>query len=111
MKLKTPTSFFLYDFFVAFVLRCVYCVRFSRSRRIRRRHKEHKAASELLFVKHGQRVGILSTGCSLLFLVLFISCKRSNSLFTNLSPSKTNITFTNTLEKQKAFGILYYLYY
>jgi enediyne biosynthesis protein E4 len=56
-------------------------------------------------------MGIVSTGCSLLVLVLFISCNRSHSLFTSLSPSKTNITFTNTLEKRKAFGILYYLYY
>jgi len=43
---------------------------------------------------------------------LFISChKASDNLFTSLSSSKTNIHFTNTLEKQKAFGILYYLYY
>jgi len=44
--------------------------------------------------------------------LLFISCHRSSdNLFTSLSSSKTNIKFSNTLEKQKAFGILYYLYY
>ena len=32
-------------------------------------------------------------------------------IFTDLPASKTNIHFTNTLEKHKAFGILYYLYY
>src|SRR5690349_11466025 len=49
----------------------------------------------------------------LAFLVFlaFISCHRPNSLFTSLSSSKTNITFANNLETQKAFGILYYLYY
>ena len=40
----------------------------------------------------------------------FISCGK-NSLFTNLSPSETNIHFANNLEKRKGFGILYYLYY
>ena len=43
--------------------------------------------------------------------LLTLSCHQSNTLFENLSPSKTNIHFTNTLEKHKAFGILYYLYY
>src|SRR5947209_1718031 len=46
------------------------------------------------------------------FLILiFSSCHRSDQLFTSLSPSKTNIHFANNLEKKKAFGILYYLYY
>ncbi|MDN3657728.1 VCBS repeat-containing protein [Ferruginibacter paludis] len=42
---------------------------------------------------------------------LFISCKKSNTLFTSLSSSETNVRFQNTLKDQKAFGILYYLYY
>jgi hypothetical protein len=46
-----------------------------------------------------------------IFSLLFFSCHRSNNLFTNLSPSKTNIHFANNLEKRPAFGILYYLYY
>ncbi|HMG66167.1 MAG TPA: VCBS repeat-containing protein, partial [Chitinophagaceae bacterium] len=50
-------------------------------------------------------------GCLVLISMTFISCHRSNTLFTSLSPGKTNIRFENTLEKQKAFGILYYLYY
>lgn len=45
------------------------------------------------------------------FIMAFISCNRSKTLFTSLSPSKTNIHFTNALENKKAFGILYYLYY
>ncbi|HEY2720886.1 MAG TPA: VCBS repeat-containing protein, partial [Chitinophagaceae bacterium] len=47
----------------------------------------------------------------LLVFLSFNSCHRQNSLFTSLSPSKTNIHFENNLEKQRAFGILYYLYY
>jgi enediyne biosynthesis protein E4 len=41
----------------------------------------------------------------------FVSCHKEEKLFIDLPPSKTNIHFTNTLEKHKAFGILYYLYY
>ncbi|MDB5275258.1 MAG: RNA-binding protein [Ferruginibacter sp.] len=44
-------------------------------------------------------------------LFLFFSCKKSNTLFTSLSSSETNVQFQNTLKEQKAFGILYYLYY
>jgi hypothetical protein len=44
-------------------------------------------------------------------VVFFVSCHSRNSLFENLSSSKTNITFENNLQKQKLFGILYYLYY
>ncbi len=47
----------------------------------------------------------------LVFAVLFISCNRSKNLFSDLSPSSTNIHFINTLEKREVFGILYYLYY
>src|SRR5258707_2167610 len=43
--------------------------------------------------------------------IFIISYNHPDSLFINLPSSKTNINFTNTLEKQKAFGILYYLYY
>ena len=43
--------------------------------------------------------------------VFSMSCKKSQTLFTSLSPSATNIHFENTLKDQKAFGILYYLYY
>ena len=40
-----------------------------------------------------------------------ISCQKKETLFTSLSSSKTNIIFTNNLEKHKLFNILYYLYY
>ncbi|MCW3110481.1 MAG: RNA-binding protein [Segetibacter sp.] len=43
--------------------------------------------------------------------LFFISCHRSDRLFSSLSPSSTNIHFTNNLEKREGFGILYYLYY
>src|SRR5664279_365137 len=43
--------------------------------------------------------------------LMFISCHREEGLFVVRPASKTNIHFTNTLEKHKAFGILYYLYY
>jgi hypothetical protein len=49
--------------------------------------------------------------CLVLFSVLFLSCHRSDHLFTSLSPSRTNIHFSNTLEKRELFSILYYLYY
>jgi enediyne biosynthesis protein E4 len=43
--------------------------------------------------------------------LMFLSCNSEETLFTSLPASDTHITFTNTLEKKKAFGILYYLYY
>src|SRR5688572_14246502 len=46
--------------------------------------------------------------------VVFFSCggkDTGSTLFTSLSPSSTNIDFTNKLEKRSKFGILYYLYY
>jgi enediyne biosynthesis protein E4 len=47
-----------------------------------------------------------------LFVVLFfISCNRSDNLFTALPSSKTKITFQNNLPQRKGFNILYYLYY
>jgi hypothetical protein len=46
----------------------------------------------------------------ILVMLSFISCKHK-SLFTNLPSSKTNIDFSNNLEKKDLFGILYYLYY
>lgn len=42
--------------------------------------------------------------------VLF-SCNQPDTLFTSLSPSKTNIHFENKLENKHLFNILYYLYY
>ncbi|HEY6977963.1 MAG TPA: CRTAC1 family protein, partial [Chitinophagaceae bacterium] len=47
----------------------------------------------------------------LLSSLVFVSCNNSNSLFTSLSSSKTNIDFTNNLEKKDFFGILNYIYY
>jgi enediyne biosynthesis protein E4 len=44
-------------------------------------------------------------------VVFFQACKNNNTLFESLSSSKTNITFTNKLEKKKLLNILYYLYY
>ena len=61
-------------------------------------------------IKHnssGLQVFILGI---LLFAGL-ISCQKKETLFTSLSSSKTNIIFTNNLEKHKLFNILYYLYY
>lgn len=50
--------------------------------------------------------------CFAIVSLLSISChQHSDALFTSLSSSKTNIKFENNLEKRKAFGILYYLYY
>ena len=43
--------------------------------------------------------------------LLFISCHKSNSLFTSLPSSTTNINFVNNLEKKDFFGILNYIYY
>src|SRR5579872_1618233 len=48
---------------------------------------------------------------SLLFGFGFYSCKSKTTLFETVSASHSNIHFTNTLEKHKAFGILYFLYY
>jgi enediyne biosynthesis protein E4 len=45
------------------------------------------------------------------FLLLFLSCNKPASLFTQLPASETNIHFENNLEKRDLFGILYYLYY
>lgn len=43
--------------------------------------------------------------------LLFFSCKKTSSVFTDVSASKSNIHFANNLEKRKFFNILYYLYY
>jgi hypothetical protein len=48
-------------------------------------------------------------GFSIFFL--FISCKKTNTLFSSIPASTTNINFENKLKEQNAFGILYYLYY
>src|SRR5579871_5001945 len=55
----------------------------------------------------------MKKGC--LFLIclsvfIFYSCK-PKTMFERISSSHSNIDFTNTLEKHKAFGILYFLYY
>src|SRR6201994_252512 len=48
-------------------------------------------------------------------VVLFSVCTifgcKPKPLFETVSPSHSNIYFTNTLEKHPAFGILYFLYY
>ena len=54
-------------------------------------------------IKNLFRLLLLSSVC--------ISCHRSDTLFTSLPSSKTNIQFTNTLGQKKLFNILYYLYY
>jgi enediyne biosynthesis protein E4 len=46
-----------------------------------------------------------------LIVIFLLSCNREDKLFESLPASSTNISFTNSLEKKKAFGILYYLYY
>lgn len=43
--------------------------------------------------------------------LLYTGCRSKESLFTSLSSSKTNISFSNTLEKKPLLNILYYLYY
>ncbi|MFC4231953.1 VCBS repeat-containing protein [Parasediminibacterium paludis] len=53
----------------------------------------------------------LSIFIFIIMAVFGMTCKKSQQLFTVLSPSSTNIHFENTLKDQKAFGILYYLYY
>jgi hypothetical protein len=56
------------------------------------------------------RMRIFSSSMVLL-LILNSSCHRPEKLFTSLPSSKTNIEFTNKLEKKNLFNILYYLYY
>ncbi|MGZ8524504.1 MAG: FG-GAP repeat domain-containing protein, partial [Chitinophagaceae bacterium] len=52
-------------------------------------------------------------GAVLFFVAIFLSACSNDTptLFESLSSTKTNISFTNKLEKHKAFSILYYLYY
>ena len=45
------------------------------------------------------------------FILIAASCNRNDALFQRLSPSETNIKFTNKLENVERFNILYYLYY
>ena len=47
----------------------------------------------------------------LLPFIVFNSCHNPDNLFSELSPSQTNVHFENKLEKRALFGILYYLYY
>ncbi len=44
-------------------------------------------------------------------VLLFTSCKKNKTLFTNLAPSATGIHFTNEVKDKDGFGILYYLYF
>ena len=47
-----------------------------------------------------------------LFYLILVSCHHSpRTLFSSLAASATNVDFKNQLKDQKAFGILYYLYY
>lgn len=52
-----------------------------------------------------------STVAFSLLIFIFSSCNHPDSLFVNLSSSKTKIDFANNLEKKERFSILYYLYY
>ena len=54
------------------------------------------------------KVSLFSFGLS--SVLGFFSCK-PKTMFETVSSSHSNIHFTNTLEKHKAFGILYFLYY
>jgi len=47
-------------------------------------------------------VSLLLTGCQ---------THTNEGMFSSLSSAKTHINFRNDLQKRKAFGILYYLYY
>lgn len=59
---------------------------------------------------------MFSTYRNNLFLIVLLAvalsaCHSNDGMFSSLPASKTNISFRNDLEKRKAFGILYYLYY
>ena len=43
--------------------------------------------------------------------VFFLSCRQTDTLFTSIPSSKTNINFTNKVEDKDLFNILYYLYF
>src|ERR1700704_755883 len=49
--------------------------------------------------------------CAVVLSGTAVSCHHADTLFEQLSSSKTNITFTNKLEKHRFLSILYYLYY
>lgn len=49
--------------------------------------------------------------CYLIILFFLVSCHQSETVFEILPASKTNISFSNNLEKKHLFSILYYLYY
>ena len=56
------------------------------------------------------RIGFIGI-CSIAGMVFF-GCKGKNpTLFESVSPSVTQVNFTNTLEKRPLFNLLYYLYY
>ena len=62
-----------------------------------------------------KRLSMLLNKNAFVYLLLLsftiVSCRQSNTMFEKMSSSKTNIDFENRLQKQKLFGILYYLYY
>ena len=43
--------------------------------------------------------------------VFFLSCRQTDTLFTNIPSSTTNISFINKVEDKDLFNILYYLYF
>ena len=43
--------------------------------------------------------------------VFFLSCRQTDTLFTSIPSSTTNINFTNKVEDKDLFNILYYLYF
>lgn len=49
--------------------------------------------------------------CAAVICATALSCHHADTLFEQLSSSKTNIDFTNKLEKHRFLSILYYLYY
>ncbi|MBC6491241.1 VCBS repeat-containing protein [Flavihumibacter stibioxidans] len=54
---------------------------------------------------------LLNTAAALAAGSLLLSCNDNNTLFSKLSPSKTNIEFVNKLEDKPGLSILYYLYF
>ncbi len=57
---------------------------------------------------------ISNTICTAIIVSLLLTGCHTHSnegMFSGLSSSKTHIDFRNDLQKRKAFGFLYYLYY
>jgi hypothetical protein len=49
--------------------------------------------------------------CFVAIALVLVSCHRHETLFVNLTSSKTNITFENKVDNKHLFNILYYLYF